>query len=214
MVKDIISIKKNKPNLMNSFNEYLEKVKEEEDNYYKDLANDPKYLLYLAKKYGSLFSCHPTEEDEEYLYDGYSKNKKNWKRQKRLLLEGHNSRGHKNNKRGGKRQKNKKFKEFFDEEDMLYDAHVTDKTIYYYRDFNQPEDVEVFFNLHDFDQFLQEEGIEVSTEEVNALMSRDISHCCINPDIRETKGNVELVTDSSYGGLYWQCCPETDFSYD
>lgn len=212
MVKDVISIKKNKPNLVNSFNQYLEKVKEDEKNYYDDLITNPEYLLYLAKKYGSIFSCHPTEDDD---YDdiGYGKSKKAWKKQRRLLEE-RNFKGHfKKNKRGGKRMKGKKNRELFDDDDMLYDAHIDDKTIYYYRDFNNPDDVEVFFSLHAFDQFTQEEGIEISEEEVNALMSRDISHCCINPDIKATNGEVQLVTDSSFGGLYWQCCPEEEENY-
>ena len=63
----------------------------------------------------------------------------------------------------------------------------------------------MFFSLHNFDEFLQENGIEVNEQEVNNLMNRETSFCTINPDIKKTNGTVQLITDGSYGGLYWSC---------
>ena len=89
----------------------------------------------------------------------------------------------------------------FDENTNIYDVGLEEKTIYYYRDINQPDDVEIFDNLHDFDNFLSEEGIEIGDDEVNKLMSRDISHCCLNPIDRFNKNRLRIMSSSSYGDL-------------
>ena len=89
----------------------------------------------------------------------------------------------------------------FDENTNIYDVGLEEKTVYYYRDINQPDDVEIFDNLHDFDNFLSEEGIEIGDDEVNKLMSRDISHCCLNPIDRFNKNRLRIMSSSSYGDL-------------
>lgn len=88
----------------------------------------------------------------------------------------------------------------------MYDAQLDNKTIYFYRDVDNPDvNTEIFYSLHDFDNFLTEQGIEINDDEVRNIMTREVSHCCINPDIRATKGEVQLISDNSYGGLHWQC---------
>lgn len=214
----MITLKNKKPSLLTTFNKYLEEEKKREEEESIKFSQSPEYLKYLVMRYGGMY-CHPTEEDDYDDFDmGYGKSKKAWKRTKRFLEDsfGHSSKKHnKRGKRGGSNKK-KKYKELFDDDSMgmSYDSSLEDKTIYYYRDFNNPDDVEIFFNLHDFDQFLEEEGIDVSADEVTNLMTRDISHCCINPDIKSTGGTVQLITDSSYGGLYWSCASEDSFSND
>ena len=113
-------------------------------------------------------------------------------------------------KEKGKRNKKNNIIDWYDDSNNYDDYGLTDKTIYYYRDINQPEDVEIFENLHEFDNFLNEEGIEMSDDEANALINRETSFCTINPDVQKTNGTVQLISDSSYGGLYWACHEDED----
>lgn len=192
----MIELKKDKPNFKQMFDNFLKESKKIEDK--KTLYGSKEYLQYLIEKYGD-------EDEYEFPLDnfGYEKSKKAWKKTRKLLENFTTKKKNKSSKRG--KRGSKKNKNVFDEEDMKYDVAMNEKTIYFYRDYNDPDRCEVFFTLHDFDNFLEEEGINVSEEEVRNLMSREISHCCVNPDIKATHGNVELITDNSYGGLYWSC---------
>ena len=49
---------------------------------------------------------------------------------------------------------------------------------------------------------------EISDDEVRNIMNRDISHCTV----QNINGKPQLVSDSSYGGLYWTCNPENVYS--
>ena len=203
---EINNNKKSKPNLKQMFDEYIEKVKKVEDSWY----GSQEYIRYLVKRYGAMEIDDEDEEDD--IYDGYSKSKRKWKKT-RDFVDSFTTKGkHKKDKKRGKRGGKKKKQYVFDEEDMKYDASTDDKTIYYYRDVNDPDHVEIFFNLHDFDNFLTEEGIEVTQEEVNNLMLNELTHCCVNPDTKQTNGKAQLVTDTSYGGLYWTCNPDNVYS--
>lgn len=149
-----------------------------EKNDFEDL-DDNEMLGYLAERYGI--------ETLALLY-GYCSPKQLKKANKKEYK--------KNNKR------NKKvFDADFNESSMLYDAELNSKTIYYYRDVNNPNDCEIFNSLHEFDEFMNEEGIEVSDEEVTKIMSREISHCALNPNDRIAKNRLRIMSSSSYGDL-------------
>lgn len=202
----MIVLKKNKPNLKAMFDNYLKEVDKKEKEYN---LFDKEYKNYLINKYKREEEEY---EDDEDLYDmfGYSKSK-NWDRTRRILqgyLDKSSKRkgkkqSNKRGKRGGKKTKNRNI---IDENNMMYDAQLDNKTIYFYRDVDNPDvNTEIFYSLHDFDNFLTEQGIEINDDEVRNIMTREVSHCCINPDIRATKGEVQLISDNSYGGLHWQC---------
>lgn len=202
----MIVLKKNKPNLKTMFDNYLKEVDKKEKEYN---LFDKEYKNYLINKYKREEEEY---EDDEDLYDmfGYSKSK-NWDRTRRILqgyLDKSSKRkgkkqSNKRGKRGGKKTKNRNI---IDENNMMYDAQLDNKTIYFYRDVDNPDvNTEIFYSLHDFDNFLTEQGIEINDDEVRNIMTREVSHCCINPDIRATKGEVQLISDNSYGGLHWQC---------
>lgn len=103
--------------------------------------------------------------------------------------------------------KNKK--RYSDNKGNMFDKRGDDKVIYFYSDIDNPEDATVFYNVFDFDKFLDEEGISVSENEVNNLLTRSVSHCCVNPKERLLGRNM-LLTDSSYGNLRWECAESND----
>lgn len=81
-----------------------------------------------------------------------------------------------------------------------YDA----KTIYYYRDINDPNDYEEFYNLFDFDEFLRDNGIKITEYEVQKILNRDVSHCCCINQF----GEPYLLSDNAYGTLYFEANEE------
>lgn len=85
--------------------------------------------------------------------------------------------------------------------DSLYcDDEVT---IYYYPDINDTDTCEIFYSLHEFSDYLDRLGVYVSKYEVNQIMNRSITYCCIDPCCEFSNGEPWLVTDSSLGGLLW-----------
>lgn len=79
------------------------------------------------------------------------------------------------------------------------------KQIYYYRDVNNPDDYEVFNCISDFANFLDEEGIDMSDDSYNKLLTQEVSHCCIDPYMRESIHMNYIYVDNSYGSLRWAC---------
>lgn len=92
--------------------------------------------------------------------------------------------------------------------DVLCDSDEV--TIYFYRDINNPDDKAIFYNLYEFNEFLDSEGIFVNSYETRNLLNRSISHCCVDPSLVESKGEPWLISDSSYGGLAWSVCGSND----
>lgn len=114
--------------------------------------------------------------------------------------------------KGGKKSKGKfsssKHARYSDNEDNLFSKSDDDKMIYYYSDMNNPDDnVSIFYSVFDFDKFLDEEGVYVNDSDIQSLLSRSISHCCINPCVDD---RLELMTDSSFGGLHYQYAENND----
>jgi hypothetical protein len=111
----------------------------------------------------------------------------------------------------GKKSKSKsssKKARYSDNEDNLFSRSDDDKMIYYYSDMNNPDDnVSIFYSVFDFDKFLDEEGVYVNESDIQSLLSRSISHCCINPCVDD---RLELMTDSSFGGLHYQYAENND----
>lgn len=153
-----------------------------EKNGFEDF-DDNEMLEYLAERYGYASLA---------LLYGYASPKQ---------MKKANRKAYKEKTKGRHKHGKKIFDADFKASDMLYDAELNSKIIYYYRDVNNPEDVEMFDSLHDFDEFMNEEGIEISDEEVTKLMSREISHCALNPLDRIAKNRLRLMSSSSYGDL-------------
>lgn len=117
------------------------------------------------------------------------------------------------NKRGvrGSKKKTKKAKPVkriweLDYVQEQFQDNIEDSiTIYFYKDVNNSADVEVFINLHEFNDFLEEEGIYVEDRDISVLMTNDCVHCAIDPMLLRRAGEKILVCENSYGALCWEC---------
>ena len=70
------------------------------------------------------------------------------------------------------------------------------------------EDMDDFWkNRHtmyhgELDDFCQAKGYRVGTVDYNNLVNNTVVHCCLDP-ISKEYGENEVITDNSYGALYW-----------
>jgi len=86
-----------------------------------------------------------------------------------------------------------------DDEDYHEDSY---KCIKFYPDIENEMSVREFYSLKEFNDFCSENGYLLSTTDYNNLVNWSVVHCCLDP-ISEEYGEHELITDNSYGGLYW-----------
>lgn len=200
----MLILRNNKPDFKSLFKDYLSEYERLENEY--------------INSYWSRFDNYYDDDDWDnyYPYDNTFPSH----RAKKLLNSYHNAFGvGKSNKRGcrgkGKSKciplypNGKSSKRYSDNKNNMFDKRGDDKIIYFYDDIDNPDDATIFYNVYDFDKFLDEEGISVNECEVQNLLTRSISHCCINPKER-LLGNLTLITDMSYGNLRWECASSND----
>lgn len=97
-----------------------------------------------------------------------------------------------------------------EEENATHDDLRTEKIIYFYRDYNNPDDKECFKNLYEFDEFCNNEGIDIPEDVVQDLVFKDQCHCAINPQKRLEEAKLELLCESNFGTLKWICASYED----
>lgn len=197
----MLILKKDRPDFKSLFKDYLEEYERLESyNYNSSFYDDDDYDYY----YPNNIKFHSNRA--RYLLDEY---------QKSFSLNKSNKRGCRGSgKHSGSKciplyPKGKSKKRYSDVKNNMFDWRGDDKIIYFYNDIDTPDDVEIFYNVFDFDKFLDEEGISVNDSEIDNLLNRSVSHCCINP-IERLKGNNTLLTESSYGNLRWECAESND----
>lgn len=86
-----------------------------------------------------------------------------------------------------------------DDEDNYEEPY---KCIKFYSDISNELSVREFYTLKEFNDFCADEGYIVSTTDYNHLVDWSVVHCCLDP-ISLEYGEKEVITDNSYGGLYW-----------
>lgn len=179
---------------------------DEDDVYYDGLLHD------YRNRFG-VNGCHKRKRGSR----GGSRKKLSNKRSKciPLYLYGNDNNNDddivyplKGNKKSKYNTSSSKNVRYSDDIDNFFSKSDDDKMIYYYSDMNNPDDnVSIFYSVFDFDKFLDEEGVYVNESDIQSLLSRSVSHCCINPCVDD---RLELMTDSSFGGLHYQYAENND----
>lgn len=85
------------------------------------------------------------------------------------------------------------------------------KIIYFYEDVDNPdENVHVFHDIFEFDDFLQSKGISTQSDTDSLmLLNNEVIHCCIDPTSRDN-GDLKLLCDTSFGSLRWEYASKND----
>ena len=86
-----------------------------------------------------------------------------------------------------------------DDEDNYEDGY---KCIKFYDDIENELCFREFDSLKSFSDFCQTKGYRVGTVDYNNLVNNTVVHCCLDP-ISKEYGENEVITDNSYGALYW-----------
>ena len=90
--------------------------------------------------------------------------------------------------------------EWNDEDEDEYEEPY--KCIKFYTDIENELSVREFYSLKEFNDFCTDNGYFISTVDYNNLVNWTVVHCCLDP-ISEEYGEHDLITDNSYGALYW-----------
>ena len=76
------------------------------------------------------------------------------------------------------------------------------KSIKFYSDIENEMSVREFHSLKSFNDFCTENGYNVSDIDKSNLVNWQVIHCCLDP-ISLEYGENDVITDNSYGALYW-----------
>ena len=163
-------------------------------------------------------------EDDIILDNGVVLSPKQLKKLNKKLFNGKNS-SSKRGSRGGKSKSKKKDvqylgREAYDEyddywanresmytrgewsEDDEENYEEAYKSIKFYPDITNELSVIEFSSLKAFSDYCDEHGYSVGTTDYENLKNWGVVHCCLDP-IDLEYGDYSIITDTSYGGLYW-----------
>ena len=158
---------------------------------------------------GSDYGFEDEEEYFAYLRNQKKLQKKNKKESKR------GSRG-----RGGRKKYDYDYgtvdpDDFWEHRRALYGEDFEDdsndenryKHIYFYPDIEDEMTVKEFYSLSDFNDFCVKHDYNVGAVDFENLKNWGVIHCCLDPVDLEYGDNT-VITDNSYGGLYWTVEPD------
>jgi hypothetical protein len=81
------------------------------------------------------------------------------------------------------------------------------KHIYFYPDIEDELTVKEFYSLAEFNEFCGKNNYLVGSVDFENLKNWGVIHCCLDPVDLEYGDNT-VITDTSYGGLYWTVEPD------
>ena len=118
--------------------------------------------------------------------------------------------GGKQDKKSKKRGHRGSKKSRYDEDDYVvyggYDEYddyeVPYKSIKFYPDVTNELSVIEFSTLKEFSDYCDKNGYAVGGTDMENLKNWNVVHCCLDP-IDLEYGEYAIVTDTSYGGLFW-----------
>ena len=95
--------------------------------------------------------------------------------------------------------RNGEWSDDLDNEDNYEDPY---KCIKFYSDIENEMSVREFYSLKEFNDFCAENKYIIGATDYNNLVNWSVVHCCLDP-ISLEYGENEIITDNSYGALYW-----------
>ena len=152
------------------------------------------------------------EDEDDYF--AYLRNQKK--------LQKKNKKESKRGSRGGKHKKRYDYDygtvdpdDFWEHRRALYGDDFEDdendenryKHIYFYPDIKDEGNVREFYSLSDFNDFCAKHNYNVGAVDFENLKNWGVIHCCLDPVDLEYGDNT-VITDTSYGGLYWTVEPD------
>lgn len=91
------------------------------------------------------------------------------------------------------------------------DEDTEHKEIWFYPDYHCKDDRLEFNSIKEFSDYCENQGYFVSREVANDLAWRYESHCCLCPE-SEKVGLLEIMSEHSYGEMFYEACEEHELS--
>ena len=91
------------------------------------------------------------------------------------------------------------------------DENTEYKEIWFYPDYHCKDDRLEFNSIKEFNDYCENQGYFVSSEVANDLSWRYESHCCLCPE-SERVGLLEIMSEHSYGEMFYEACEEQELS--
>lgn len=91
------------------------------------------------------------------------------------------------------------------------DEYTEHKEIWFYPDYHCKDDRLEFNSIKEFSDYCENQGYFVSREVANDLAWRYESHCCLCPE-SEKVGLLEIMSEHSYGEMFYEACEEHELS--
>ena len=91
------------------------------------------------------------------------------------------------------------------------DENTEYKEIWFYPDYHCKDDKLEFNSIKEFSDYCENQGYFVSREVANELAWRYESHCCLCPE-SEKVGLLEIMSEHSYGEMFYEACEEHELS--
>ncbi len=175
---------------------------------------------------GMLYECmgedYPGYEDEDVSYDPYEEIFDGLGCKCSRKLKELNKKLFKRMNKGERKGSKKKYKNHGSEDDDFWDNRKTMftqgewsddldnednyedqyKCIKFYSDIENEMSVREFYSLKEFNDFCAENNYLINSTDYNNLVNWSVVHCCLDP-ISLEYGENEIITDNSYGALFW-----------
>lgn len=180
----------------------------DEDYYDGNINYDPYSKKRMKKNKGNSIGCRSQKFINGIEVDDAEFEEYNTRMMGSESYYPHTRRGGKKHKKKGKKNKGRTNYGYnsweenstrpFDDctESSFYDEI---KKIVFYRDLKNTADTYEFNNLHDFNEWLDENGIDVDERDISSILYSEETHCCLNPE----SSDKILIVSRSYGDLVW-----------
>jgi len=96
-------------------------------------------------------------------------------------------------------------------DDCMSENASSFKEIWFYIDYHDKDDKLEFNSLKDFNDYCEEMGYYVGKEVADKIAWCYESHCCLNPE-SERLGFLEIMSEHSYGEMFYEACEEVELS--
>ena len=213
---DISIPNKVRPNLVELFHQYLKNRPKYKSNQYDWDDMDEYELEYLRTMFPGWDDDLPFD-DGVFIYPDVSSssshnNRKRYSSRSFDQLSREDSFVKRGKRKHSKGKKGKKDIEIPFKWDELTDG-VDDgdlKEIWFYADYHDKEDRLEFNSVDDFLSYCTSMGYYVSNDVISDLKWRYESHCCLSRESQEEYGLFEVVTEHSYGELFYEVCEASE----
>lgn len=161
--------------------------------------------------YDDATTIYPTEDDDTDPYVQFWEREEDNKRKRKNANGKYKHRSRKSRARiiDMRKVENRYPEDDYDFDDIHLDCD--EKVIYFYSDYHDKYGRDTFHSLKEFSDFCINSGYIVPRYVEDDIVYRVESHCCLNPKA-EKGGILEIMSEHSYGEMFYEACEDWELS--